>query len=60
MRNFKLAAARIIGVLALALGYYAYHLHNKKNMTITPPCFPGYVLHDDNKENIESCIKNTK
>ena len=59
MRNFKLAAARILGVLALALGYYAYHVHSKKNVMTEPPCLPGFVLSQEHGA-AEHCIKYIK
>ncbi len=59
MRNFKLAAARIIGVLALALGYYAYQVHSKKNVMTEPPCLPGFVLSHEHGVP-EHCVRNTK
>ena len=59
MRNFKLAAARIIGVLALALGFYAYHLHSKNNRMTEPPCLPGFVLSNEHNPIPKTCVKDT-
>jgi len=59
MRNFKLALARLVGVLALALGYYLYQVHSKKNIDFFPPCLPGYFIGHDTNNDTEYCIKNT-
>ena len=59
MRNFKLAAARIVGVLALALGYYMYHTHNKKNRITEPPCLPGFILSNEHGP-AEHCVRSSK
>ena len=59
MRNFKLAAARVAGVVALALGYYAYQTYNKKNRMTEPPCLPGFVLSNEHGPS-EHCVRNNK
>ena len=60
MRNFKLALARFLAILALAFGFYLYRLHSQKKIMVYPPCLPGYFIGHEEKDDIAHCIKGTK